>query len=133
MDGTLSGKRLFPGVSTGKVVARFRLLGIGAESTERGSRLGHPTATVPPREDEIADFAQPPWPEIEDEMWVWRNHRRLDLIDRKYATGLNATEEAELANLQVELANALRAMAPLPFDSLRRLEALAEAAPDPQP
>jgi hypothetical protein len=62
-------------------------------------------------------------------MWTRKNQRRLHLIDRKYTGGLTSAEQAELACLQESLASHLDAVAPLPFDALERLEALA-AAPD---
>ncbi len=48
MNVTLIEKPAFPAASTDRVFARFRLLGIGAVSTERSSRLDHRIATVSP-------------------------------------------------------------------------------------
>ena len=68
------------------------------------------------------------------EFWTMKNRRRLYLIDRKYAAGLATAEEAELSDLQAALAGHLEAVAPLPFDALERLEALAgTTAPDQEP
>jgi hypothetical protein len=56
MNVTLIEKPAFPGASTHKVRARLLLLGIGAASTERSSRLRSPIATVSPYEDEQVDL-----------------------------------------------------------------------------
>ncbi len=61
-------------------------------------------------------------------LWARKNQRRLHLIDRKYTTGLSPAEESELAELQADVAGHMRAVAPLPFDALRRLEELTETA-----
>jgi hypothetical protein len=85
------------------------------------------------RLDGDAEVHSPPGAGAED-AWARRNQRRLSLIEKKYTKGLSPAEEAELARLQADLAEHLRTEAPLPFDALRSLEALAEAAStDPQP
>jgi hypothetical protein len=122
MTATLIEKPAFPGASTDRVVARFQLVGIGAASSGRSSRLEPPVAAVPPYEDDKVDFEQPPWPETEDETWTEaENQRRCDLIDRKYAGGLTPAEARELARLQALMARHRQRVAPLPLDDARRL------------
>ncbi|MCI0462046.1 MAG: hypothetical protein L0Z62_34270, partial [Gemmataceae bacterium] len=88
MNVTVIEKPAFP-VSTGTMVPRLQLLGRGAVSSERPSRLDPAFATHPPYEDEIADFDLPLWPEDEEELWTEaKNQRRCDLIDRKYIGSL---------------------------------------------
>jgi len=58
------------------------------------------------------------------------NERRCNLIDRKYAIGLTADEEIELANLTSAMRKFVDRMAPVPLDDVRRLhqELLEKAA-----
>ena len=49
------------------------------------------------------------------------NHRRCDLIDKKFQTGLTLTEEAELATLTAGLRKFMDRVAPVPLDEVRRL------------
>ncbi len=49
------------------------------------------------------------------------NRRRVELIDRKYAGGLTAAEETELAGLQTAMHRYIDAVAPLPIEGARRL------------
>src|SRR5262249_41447254 len=122
MTVTLLEKPAFPGASTDNVAVQLRLLGIGAASTGRSSRLGDPVAAIPPYEDEIADFDQPPWPKLEDETWTeQKNQRRCDLIDRKYAGGLTPAETSELARLQAQMLRHSQRVAPLPIEAADRL------------
>src|SRR6266542_4381269 len=122
MNVTLIEKPAFPAASTDRVFARFRLLGIGAVSTERSSRLDHRIATVSPYEEEEAGFNQPSWPENEDETWTEaKNQRRCDLIDRKYVGGLTPVETRELARLQAQMLRHRQRVAPLPLEGMRRL------------
>src|SRR5262249_23290505 len=115
-------KQAFPGTSTGRAVARLRLLGIGAASTQSSSRLSLHIAAVSPYEDGIADFDQPPWPDSEDETWTEaKNQRRCDLIDRKYAGGLTPAETKELARLQAQMLRYSQRVAPLPIEAADRL------------
>jgi hypothetical protein len=108
--------------STDKVVPRFHLRGISAEATGKSSRLGDPVAASSPDEEAIADFDQPPWPEIEDETWTeMKNQRRCDLIDRKYGGGLTPAETAELSRLQVQMLRHSQRVAPLPIEAAERL------------
>ncbi|MGL4552879.1 MAG: hypothetical protein ACRC33_17015 [Gemmataceae bacterium] len=55
-----------------------------------------------------------PWTEA-------KNHRRCDLIDRKFAGGLTPEETVELSRLQEEMLAYRRRVAPLPLDDARRL------------
>jgi hypothetical protein len=122
MNATLIEKPAYPGTSTGRTVARFRLLGIGPASTESSSRLNCHIATVPPCEDEIADFDQPPCQETDDETWTEaKNQRRCDLIDRKYSASLTPIETRELARLQAQMLRYSQRVAPLPIEDARRL------------
>jgi hypothetical protein len=59
-----------------------------------------------------------------------KNRRRCELIDRKYDSGLDAAEEAELVLLQDEMQRHVDRVAPLPLDEARRLhqELLRKAA-----
>lgn len=50
-----------------------------------------------------------------------KNERRCALIDKKYGTGLEAAEEAELALLQDEAVRYRQRVAPLPLDHARQL------------
>jgi hypothetical protein len=57
-----------------------------------------------------------------DEVWTdAKNHRRCDLIDRKYAAGLSPAEIVELARLQEEMLRYRQRVAPLPLEDARRL------------
>lgn len=58
------------------------------------------------------------------------NHRRCDLIDKKYSAGLTPGEESELATLTAGLRAFVDRVAPLPLDDVRRLhqELLEKAA-----
>ena len=57
-----------------------------------------------------------------DEPWTdEKNHRRCDLIDRKYASGLTPAEEVELAGLQAAMHRFIDAVAPLPIEAARKL------------
>jgi hypothetical protein len=119
---TLLQQPAVPSTSTDKGFARFLLLGIGAVSTEKPSRLDHRIATVSPHEDEMASFDQAPCPEIEGETWTEaKNQRRCDLIDRKYAGGLTQVEARELAWLQALMLRHRERIAPLPIENARRL------------
>jgi len=51
-----------------------------------------------------------------------KNARRCDLIDRDYAGGLSADEEAELATLQDEMYRHRAQVAPLPLEMLELLK-----------
>jgi hypothetical protein len=72
-----------------------------------------------------------------DEQWSEaRNQRRCDLIDRKYARGLNPAEAAELAQLQEQMLRYRQRVAPLPLEDARRLhqellDRAAASAPPP--
>lgn len=66
-----------------------------------------------------------------DEPWTAaKNHRRCDLIDRKYAGALTPAEAVELVHLQEEMLRYRQRVAPLPLDDARKLhqELLAKAA-----
>ena len=58
------------------------------------------------------------------------NHRRCDLIDKKFATGLTPAEEQELATLTAGLRRFVERVAPLPLEHARQLhqELLEKAA-----
>jgi hypothetical protein len=58
-----------------------------------------------------------------EDYWAMKNDRRVFLINRKYQTGLNPTETAELAQLQAAIAGHTNALAPLPLQALEALEA----------
>jgi hypothetical protein len=63
-----------------------------------------------------------------------RNHRRCDLIDKKFSTGLTAAEDQELAALTAGLRRFVDRVAPLPLEDVRRLhQELLEKATDPDP
>ena len=49
------------------------------------------------------------------------NHRRCDLIDKKYQSGLTPTEEMELATLTTGLRKFMDRVAPVSLDDVRRL------------
>jgi len=49
------------------------------------------------------------------------NHRRCDLIDKKFAEGLTPAESTELATLTAGLRAFVDRVAPLPFEDVRRL------------
>lgn len=49
------------------------------------------------------------------------NHRRCDLIDKKFSQGLTPVENMELANLTAGLRSFVDRVAPLPLDDVRRL------------
>jgi hypothetical protein len=122
MNVALAEKSAFPGVSTDKVFARIRLLGIRAASSEKSSRLGHPAATVTPCEGESADYNQAGWPETEENTWTEpKNQRRCDLIDRKYQGKLTPVEACELARLQALMLRHRQRVAPLPLEDALRL------------
>src|SRR5262245_13965872 len=122
MTTTLTEKLMLPSASTGKIRARLLLLGIGAASTQRSSRLGHPSATVAPYEDETVELDKPLFAELEDEVWTEaKNQRRCDLIDRKYAGGLTPAETNELAGLQAQMLRHSQRVAPLPIEAAERL------------
>jgi hypothetical protein len=83
---------------------------------------GRPMARMLPAEAEPANG---------DGEWTpAKNHRRCDLVDKKYATGLTPAEETELATLTAGLRNFTDRVAPLPLDTVRRLhqELLEKAA-----
>ena len=62
------------------------------------------------------------------------NHRRCDLIDKKFRTGLTPAEAAELASLSAGLRNFMDRVAPVPLDDVRRLhQQLLEKAADAEP
>lgn len=65
-----------------------------------------------------------------DEWTPERNHRRCDLIDKKFAAGLTQAEETELATLTTGMRRFVDRVAPLPLDDVRRLhqELLEKAA-----
>ena len=50
-----------------------------------------------------------------------KNHRRCELIDRKYTTSLTPDETIELAALQKEMLRYRQQVAPLPLADARRL------------
>lgn len=50
------------------------------------------------------------------------NKRRLALIEKKYAGGLTAAEDAELAALQAKMDEHLEGAAPVPLERLEALE-----------
>jgi hypothetical protein len=58
------------------------------------------------------------------------NHRRCDLIDKKFAAGLTSAEEQELATLTAGLRRFVERVAPLPMEHVRQLhqELLEKAA-----
>jgi hypothetical protein len=69
-----------------------------------------------------------------DEPWTEsKNQRRCDLIERKYAGGLTATEAVELAQLQEQMLLHRQRVAPLPLEDARRLhqELLSRASQPP--
>jgi len=93
-------------------------------------------ATLPPDDDEYADFEQHLYalgkvnrnreaialPENGDETWTEaKNQRRCDLIDRKYAGSLTPAETVELARLQEQMLRHRQRVAPLPLEDARRL------------
>ena len=86
---------------------------------------GRPVAWVVPAGPTLADGGEP-WTEA-------KNQRRCDLIDRKYAGGLNPAEAVELARLQDEMLRHRQRVAPLPLEDARRLhqELLSRATSQP--
>ena len=62
------------------------------------------------------------FPINDDELWTdAKNQRRCDLIDRKYAGGLNPAETAELTVLQEQMLRYRQRVAPLPLEAARQL------------
>ena len=59
--------------------------------------------------------------EMSEEWTPANNHRRCDLIDKKYDTGLTPPEEAELAILKRGMQKYVDRVAPLPLRSLRKI------------
>jgi len=49
------------------------------------------------------------------------NHRRCDLVDKKFAGGLTPVEEAELTRLTAGLRHFVDRVAPVPLDEVRKL------------
>ena len=86
---------------------------------------GRPVACViaPPKAVNGAGAVEGEWTEE-------KNHRRCDLIDRKYDHGLDPSEQAELALLQDAMYRHIDKIAPLPLDAVRSLhqELLEKAA-----
>jgi len=67
----------------------------------------------------------------ESEWTPQSNHRRCDLVDKKFAGGLTSVEEAELAQLTAGLRRFVDRVAPVPLDEVRKLhqQLLEKAAP----
>jgi hypothetical protein len=64
----------------------------------------------------------PSVPNGDGEPWTdAKNHRRCDLIDRKYSGALSPAEAAELARLQEEMLQHRQRVAPLPLEDARRM------------
>ena len=61
----------------------------------------------------------------DDGQWELKNERRGFLIDKQFAEGLNPAEEAELRQLQAEIASHLAQVAPISFEAVEALEAVA--------
>jgi hypothetical protein len=82
---------------------------------------GRPVAWVVPAAAGPAN-GEEPWTED-------KNARRCELIDRKYAGTLGASEAVELAQLQEQMLRHRQRVAPLPLEDARRLhqELLAKA------
>ena len=68
---------------------------------------------------------------IVDSGWTPQsNHRRCDLVDKKFAGGLTPVEEDELGELTVGLRRFVDRVAPVPLDEVRKLHPqLLEKAP----
>jgi hypothetical protein len=62
----------------------------------------------------LSDDADDTWTEA-------KNQRRCDLIDRKYAGGLTASQALELAWLQEQMLRHRQRVAPLPIEDAERL------------
>ncbi len=58
---------------------------------------------------------------IQSEWTPQSNHRRCDLVDKKFAGGLTPVEEAELAQLTAGLRRFVDRVAPVPLDEVRKL------------
>ena len=61
---------------------------------------------------------------VEGDITDWTpqlNHRRCDLIDKKFSAGLTPAEETELARLTVALRQFVDRVAPVPLEEVRRL------------
>jgi hypothetical protein len=61
----------------------------------------------------------------DDGQWELKNERRGFLIDKQFAEGLNPAEAAELCQLQAEIASYLARVAPISFEAVEALEAVA--------
>ena len=100
---------------------------LGLPVDEVGSVLeinGHAVAFVlPPPKSTNGHVPSVQWTEE-------KNARRCELLDQKYASGLNANETLELAQLQEEMMRFRQRVAPLPLDDARKLhqELLSKAA-----
>jgi hypothetical protein len=104
MNNTLIEKPSFPAASTGRFVRWQGLVGISAASTERSSRLGHPTATVSPADPSDPAVREAAWEAIPRVMTVEQlRQRHSELVDKKFESKLNDAEKAELERINDEL------------------------------
>jgi hypothetical protein len=121
MIGTV-GQSTLSDHSLGSFVAKFRMQGIVADSVESLPRLNSSIASFSPHESGIAGFDELEQLQTENEEWSEaKNHRRCELINRKYAGGLNADQTSELALLQEQMLRYSQRVAPLPIEAARRL------------
>jgi hypothetical protein len=86
------------------------------------SMAGDPNGAVLELGGKAVAYVVPPSPASEADAWTdAKNHRRCDLIDRRYGSGLTPEEAVELARLQEEMLRHRRRVAPLPLEDARRL------------
>src|SRR5262245_53538735 len=86
------------------------------------SAAGDPNGSVLELNGQAVAYVVRPPTVADDGPWTEaKNHRRCDLIDRKYAGGLTPEEAVELARLQDEMLRHRQRVAPLPLDDARRL------------
>jgi hypothetical protein len=84
---------------------------------------GRPVAHMLPANGQSTNGEPADWtPEL--------NHRRCDLVDKKFAGGLTPAEDLELARLTSAMRRFIDRVAPVPLDDVRRLhqELLEKAA-----
>jgi hypothetical protein len=99
---------------------------LGLKIDSGGSVLelnGQAVACIVPPPKAKDDNGEPAWTDA-------KNARRVELIKKKHAHGLSATEHVELAALQAEMLRFRQRVAPLPLEDARLLhqQLLARAA-----
>ena len=75
---------------------------------------GRPMARMLPAETDAATNGASEWTPAD-------NHRRCELIDKKYQIGLTPAEETELATLKAGPRHFMDRVAPVPLDNVRTI------------